>query len=199
VVIKVSSKNKTNLTATGWSIQNASNGITAPLGEASAIPSLGDVNVEQTIVLAPDSTMYVVTGRSPKGVSFRTNKCTGYFNQFQRFTPGLRQECPTPQNEMARTPEKVSGNDLCITYVTDIKTCEYRTTSLPGNIGSSCQDFILNTLNYSGCIRDHKADPDFYKNEWRVYLKRDQELYSNTHERIRLLDENKKIIAEVSY
>jgi hypothetical protein len=199
VVITVSRDLKSNLTATGWSVQSGASGISAPIGEAAYVPFLGDVSVALPIVLAPGSTMYVTTGRSPNGVSFRTSKCTGYFEQFQNYSPPLQIQCPTSKKEMLRSPEKVAGNDACISFVENIKTCEYKTTSLPGNIGLACQDFILNTLNYSGCIRDHKADPDFYGNEWRLFLKRDQELYKNTHDRIRLLDENKKLISEASY
>ncbi len=199
ITLKTAAKLEKSLTITGWSLQSSATNVTATIGSAAMIPFLGQVNVDTPIVIGPKSTVYIVTGRPPNGTSFRVNKCTGYFEQFQTFKPALKKECPLGEDEMLRYPERLAGNEACITYVERIAVCEYKVHDIPGNIGDACQDFILNDLSYNGCITAHKNDPDFYRNEWRLYLKRDQELYKNTHDNIRLLDENKKFIAEIRY
>ncbi len=199
VTIKTSAKLDKTLTITGWSLQSSATNLTVSIGQAAWIPFLGQVNVDAPVVIGPKNTVYVVTGRPANGTSFRVNKCTGYFEQYQDFRPSLKMECPRGADEMLRYPETLSGNDLCINYVERIGTCEYRSQGIPGNIGDACIDFIQNDLSYNGCITLHKDDPDFYRSEWRLFLKRDQEMYKNTRDRIRLLDENKKVVAEVRY
>ncbi len=199
VIIRTSAKQKQSITITGWKIESNASGIVGTIGQAAVIPFLGQVNVETPITVGPKATIYLGTGQSPNGTSFRTNICTGYFEQFQDFSPSLKKDCPLPEDEMLRFPEKLAGNDLCINFIEDLNRCELRVNAIPGNVGGLCQDFILNELSYNGCINSHKNDPDFYKNEWRIFFNRDQELYKNTREYIRLLDENGKLIDSVSY
>ena len=177
------------------------------IGEAAVIPFLGQVNVETPITVGGNTIVYVVTGRSPNGTSFRLSKCTGYFEQFQDFAPSLPTQCPLPEDELFNRPGSNSYNDTCINFVEGLGRCTFNIGALPPLIGSQCQNFILNTLSYNGCISAHKNDPDFYRNEWRVYLGRDQELWKNetgsswqnAREEIRLLDENGKVVDVVSY
>ncbi|MES2014803.1 MAG: hypothetical protein V4437_03260 [Patescibacteria group bacterium] len=190
---------KNNITITGWTLESTTSNLKMVIGSAAQIPSLGNINSETPVTLDSDSTVIVTTGRSPNGASFRLNECTGYFAQFQEFSPRLAQDCPRPTDEMLRYPEKTAGNDLCENFVRGLRQCTLTVTAIPGNIGSSCQDFVLTNLSYNGCITAHKNDPDFYRDEWRVFLNRDQELWKNTHDRILLLDENGKLVASTSY
>ena len=154
------------------------------------------------MAVGSNTTIYVITGHSPIGASFRTNTCTGYFEQFQDFEPRLKKDCPLPDKELAFYLDRKSGfipSDKCIDYVEDLDQCTFNINSLPENIGGLCRDFILNELTYNGCIKIHKDDIEFYKNEWRLYLERDQELWKNTRERIRLLDENGLVIDVITY
>ncbi|MBI3573997.1 hypothetical protein HY090_03020 [Candidatus Kaiserbacteria bacterium] len=199
VTIQTSSDLKTNLTITGWTLESGTTGIKTQIGNAAQIPFLGQVNIESPVSVGPTSTVIVTTGHSPNGTSFELNECTGYFSQFQKFTPNLRQECPKPEDELLRYPQNLAGNELCYNFVRNIRQCVLTWTEIPGNIGDACQNFILNTLSYNGCITAHKDDPDFYRREWRMFLNRDQELWRNTHDIIRLLDENGKLIGEASY
>lgn len=199
VTIRVSSSLQNSITITGWALQSSTNITKVVIGSAASIPALGNMNTETPITLGAYGTVHVTTGRSPNGTSFRLNECTGYFEQFQDFSPSLPMECPRPRDEMFLFPEKTAGNATCESFINTLRQCSLTVTEIPVNIGSSCQDFVLNNLSYSGCVAKHRSDPDFYRNEWRVFLGRDQELWNNNHDRILLLDENGKLVAAVSY
>ena len=199
IVIKSSRKLAKNITMTGWTLQSQVNLIKASVSSAVAIPALGQLNSEGPVVLGPDTTLYVSTGRSPLGFSFRTNVCTGYFEQNQDFIPSLKRECPTPEDEALLKPEKVGTNAECIDFVESLRRCEIYTRPIEANIGASCREFVQNDLTYSGCTALHRNDPQFYKNEWRIFLSRQQGMWADQHDQIRLLDENGKLVAAVSY
>jgi hypothetical protein len=82
--------------------------------------------------------------------------------------------------------------------VRDLAQCSVTVSAIPQNVGAACQDFILNTLSYNGCVTDHRSDPDFYKNEWRVYLNQSHELWGSV-DRIVLRDENGKVVSTLNY
>lgn len=183
-----------------WKLESTVSYVHVPLPGAAYLPSSGSVNTESTIAADPGTKLYVASGRSPIGSSFRVNTCTGYFEQFQDFEPSLPQTCPAPEDELAdRVSSGFVPNDTCIDFVEDIDRCTLTLTEIPPGVGGQCQSFILETLSYSGCIAAHKDTPGFYKDEWRLFLNRDQELWRNSRERIRLLDENDKVIDAVSF
>ncbi|MES2134712.1 MAG: hypothetical protein V4449_00520 [Patescibacteria group bacterium] len=199
VTIRTSGSLQNSVTITGWALQSTTNNLHVVIGSAAQIPSLGGLNTDTPITLGSDSVVSITTGRSPNGASFRLNMCTGYFEQFQDFSPSLPQECPRPRDEMYLFPEKTAGNAECENFINTLNQCTLTVTEIPGKIGNSCQDFVLTNLSYNGCIAKHRNDPDFYHNEWRVFLGRDQELWNNSHDRILLLDENGKLVSVVSY
>jgi hypothetical protein len=206
VILRTASGLNQSVTVTGWTLMSATSNIKVKVGEGALIPFLGQVNVETPIALGGNTTVSMITGRAPNGTSFRVSKCTGYFEQFQDFTPSLPIECPLPEDELDRLSVATSYNDLCFDFVGGLSRCILNINALPPNVGSLCQNFVLNTLSYSGCVTAHKNDPDFYRNDWRVYLNRDQELWKNgggswrsAREEIRLLDENGKVVDVVSY
>jgi hypothetical protein len=199
IVIQTSQNLPQSLTVSGWVLQNVSSNVVVTVGNAAQIPFLGGMNSETPISAGPGSTIIVTTGSSPNGASFRVNECTGYFNQYQTFTPALRYECPQPTEEMLTHPQTLAGDTACRQYVNTLSQCRIVTGVFPQNVSSSCQDFVLNNLSYNGCINAHKNEPNFYRNEWRVFLNRNQELWSNDHGVIRLLDENGKLITQTTY
>lgn len=186
------------LTISGWTLVSPATGISATIGDAAQIPFLGQVNAEGPVSVGPNATVFITTGRSPNGASFRLNECTGYFEQFQNFSPGLPAECPLPDDEF-QNAHQLAGDDACEQYVENLDRCTLQVNALPAGLGGLCQNFILNTLTYNGCITAHEYDPGFYRKEWRLFLGRDQELWKNTHDTIWLLDENGKLVAETNY
>lgn len=201
VTLRFSSSMSGTATISDWRLTSQANGISVPLGNAAYLPYSGQVNPEVPVAVRPGSTVYVVTGRSPIGASFRTNTCTAYFAQYQSFSPGLNSnDCPRPVDEIKNAAS--SGfipTDACVTYVTGLQPCKMVTASVPQTVGGQCQTFITTSLTYSGCVDLHKNDPGFYKDTWYLYLNRDQELFRNTHDQIVLTDENGKVIASATY
>lgn len=197
--IDVSPNAPNKITLTGWRVESTATNLGASLPQGTPLPSLGDINNTGPIVVDPGATVYVATGRSPNGSSFRTNICTGYFEQFQDFVPHLRLDCPAPNDEANRVLNIGDYTQNCYDTVRSVNRCTMVINAIPINTGLVCQNFIQGTLTYNGCITAHKNEPNFYKNVWYVYLNRDQELWKNRSERIRLLDENGKVVSVVTY
>ncbi len=200
VVLKTNKNISERVPISRWRIESSVTLAGTTLGDAAYLPYSGQVNSELPVTIPENTTVYIITGRSPIGTSFRTNTCTGYFAQFQDFEPELREECPLPEDELE---DNIFGsalpNDACLNFVENIDRCTLTLTEIPVTVGSVCQNFIIEDLSYNGCVTAHKDEPDFYKKEWWLYLDRDQELWKSSRERIRLLDENGLLVGSVSY
>lgn len=200
VTLKTSRDLEGRITISDWRIESAITLAGTVIGDATGLPFSGRVNTESPVSIGPDTTVYVITGRSPIGTSFRTNICTGYFEQFQDFSPRLDRECPLPTDELTTSIHAdFIPNDECIDYVEDIDQCELILTSVPVQVGSACQNFIFEALTYNGCVEAHRNDANFYNTEWYIYLDRDQELWKSSREQIHLLDENGLVVDVLTY
>jgi hypothetical protein len=157
------------------------------------------VNAAQDIVLSPGERATVISGQSPIGASFRENKCIGYFSTFQKFSPTLPQNCPSPSDELASAYGTGYIRDAaCIDYVNKLSRCQV-VLSPPVTISGACQSFVVKYLNYNGCVDAHKNDPDFLGNTWRIYLGRSSSMWRTKHELVKLLDVNGKTVDAFSY
>jgi len=184
----------------GWRLKSVVTGREATIGEGSYLPYSGRVNTELTIFLRPGERAFIVTGRSPLGVSFRLNTCTGYFEQFQDFEPRLPKDCPRPEDE--DFPAGPNGlTDACVEYIEGLPRCQAHVQAIPSAFVNDpiCQEYITKEITYNECVTVHKDDPDFYKSEWRIFLRRDQELWKEKRETILLLDDKKKTVSSISY
>lgn len=193
IKIKASSENDKPLRVTGMVLEGKQ-GLDIAIGKGVYLPYSGQINNQEDIYLKPGEEAYITTGESPIGVSFRLNKCTGYFEQFQDFSPNLSKECPRPEDE--NLPLNLS--DTCLDYLETIPKCEMK-ISIPYEFPPSCQIYISEKINYATCVEIHKNDPDFYKPEWRIYLGRTEELWKNKRETITLSDQNGAPIDWLSY
>jgi len=173
-------------------------GATIPYGVYRLIPSKN--NVQELINVAPGDTVYINTGVSPIGFSFRVNKCMGYLPQAENFTPHLSTDCPAPRNEPHPQVEP-QYRTACLDYIDNLSSCYVPTLTqqIIEDIGPTCAKYVANLFNYTSCFINHQHDPGFYKNEWRVFLNRPNELWDATHEFIKLLDLNKKTIDYIEY
>lgn len=199
LTLRVSQNQKGSLAVSNWRIESAISLNGTVLGPASYLPISGSVGSEVPVSLAPGATVYLVTGHSPEGESFRKNLCTGYFTNAQSFTPSLSIECPRGKDELKKAAQGgFIPSEACINYVNGIASCRIG-TKIPTSLESQCLNFISTALTYNGCVTAHKNDSGFYKNEWYIYLDRNQELWRSSNEQIRLLDENGKVVASVSY
>lgn len=182
---------------TGLVIKSAVSGIKIEIGKGVYLYFSGTVNPAQDIFLGPDETAYIITGRSPLGVSFRVNKCLGYLSKNQNFTPYLYGNCPAVRDEpMPKAPNQL--NDKCLDYIEYFPTCTTFTTGKL-ELSPECNNFLIEKTTYSYCVQAHKNDEDFYQTDWRIYLSRDETIWKSKRETIELLDQNDKLIDSVSY
>lgn len=202
IAIRVNGSATTSIPVTGWTIKSLASGISVKIPQGTYLFFAGSVNSEQNIYLSANDTLYLITGISPNGVSFKLNKCSGYLNQFQNFIPYIPSYCPAPRNENLSSIPRSGYNDTCFDYIDTMPACRIQTDPLPPGSQKwsvECTDFIYKKINYPSCVDTHKNDKDFYQNEWRVYLKRSETLWKNSREDIVLLDQYGKIVDEIKY
>ncbi len=198
VSFTVSKKAPAKILITGWKLKSPVTGASVAIPQGIVLPFSGQVISKENIFASPGDRVFIVTGRSPTGYSFRLNKCTGYFEQFQNFTPSLPLECPYANaGPLPQPPNHL--NDACLDYLDSISRCIVPVNNIPPGLSPECSRYVSEKISYGGCVSVHKNDPDFYKKEWRVYLDRDTELWKDRREVIKLLDLNGKTVGAVSY
>ena len=184
---------KKSILLTGWQVKSAVTGKGATIGKGAPLPFTNQQNQEDPIFISGGDTVYVNTGRSPINISFRVNLCTGYFGQFQEYTPSLQNDCPRPSDEpLPQAPNNF--NDSCLDYLDNISSCQIQIQQLPQNIGPECASYITTKINYTSCVDAHKNDAGFYKKQWRVFLGQGISFWKNQRETIELIDNKGKIV-----
>jgi len=183
----------------GWTFSSDVSSKVALIPRGTEVPLSGTINATQEIVLSPGMRAIVISGQSPIGASFRENKCIGYFSTFQKFSPALPQNCPTPVSELASFYEGDVVRDVsCTNYVKTLSRCQVA-LSPPVTVSQTCQNFSIKYFNYNGCVNAHKNDPDFLGDTWRIYLGRTNSLWRTKNEIVRLLDAGGKTVDAFSY
>jgi len=201
--ITISNKSPVPIIIDSWKIRSAITGNQVFVGKASYLPRMGAVNTEYTIKANPGDKITITTGKSPIGSSFRLNKCTGFLEQYQNFYPTLPRVCPRPKDEIPSEYAYATGpnafNDQCVDFIDRMGVCSINTKDIPLNMQSQCVEFVTKQINYNACITKHSNETDFYDDEWRVFLKRDAELWKDRREVIELIDEKGFVIDSISY
>jgi hypothetical protein len=54
-------------------------------------------------------------------------------------------------------------------------------------------------FTYQGCVSKNRASDSFSLKQWRVFLGKSRELYSNRHDTITLYDAEGRIVGQFSY
>lgn len=199
LILRNADRNAGPVNVSGWTLESEVTGKRSVIPQGTKLPLSGTISAIQNIVLEPNTEARISTGRSPIGASFQINKCTGYFEQYQDFSPSLPLSCPTPKNEFLDFfSGDISRNESCENFVDDIPRCTL-VNQIPPSQAGECQTFVSQNLNYNGCVRLHQNDSDFYDNEWRVYLGRTSELWKDRRETILLLDSNGMLVDSFSY
>lgn len=188
---------KAPIPVTGWRIENE-HGTGYAIGGASPIPGINDA--AERIILPYLGTVYVHTGTHNGGLSFRENACTGYLNETDTFYPALLYMCPAiPSRQELRDR---GLNDACINFIQGKSSCRaVNIVPYPKSVevGSACIEYIQETFNYAGCVRIHRAEAIFFRDQWHVYFNRTEKLFSSTYARLIIKDENGKIVQELTY
>lgn len=178
---------------TGWSLVSTKTNRSVTIGDGAELPKSGARERTGSIELDARHVAYITSGRSPIGVSFRTNMCTGYFEQFQDFTPSLSRQCPSPEAALDTYPEESDLDQECIDYIEQLPRCRMQVTT-PTFLSNACRAFLTDRVNYNGCVTEHKTDANFYNNEWRVFLGHTQEQWRSSRETLLLLDANGRVV-----
>jgi len=199
LTIQVDNSIKTNIPLVGWKIKSLNTGQEYDIPKGTDLFFTNSLNSEGNIILAPGDIVYLITGQSPIGYSFRTNECSGYLQQFQTFTPYITSMCPRPSDENLSSIPKNALNDSCFDYLDSMSRCRVETDNFPPTLTSECKNFIEDKLNYKSCVNIHKNDKDFYKQEWRMYLKRSDSIWKQNREHIVLYDNKGLLVDSLTY
>lgn len=199
LTLYANNRNNEKISITGWTLESLISGKKIKIGGAVEVYTSGIINAEQNINVGPGEAVIITTGRSPIGVSFKLNKCTGYFEQFQDFSPSLPKGCPYADDEYDSFAVIQANDFTCEDVVDNARRCEMRLDALPLGTTNECSDFIAQNINYTGCVKNHRNDLDFIDGEWRIFLGRDEEMWRKKREIIRLLDNKGKIVDTYTY
>jgi hypothetical protein len=196
-LIKASTKNKEKVLITGLRLQSSVSGRGADIPKGVPLVFQNQLNKEEPVYLSPGDSAYIITGRSPLGISFKLNKCTGFLNQYQAFSPSLPARCPQP-DEADLPSNGTIYNDACRNYINALPSCRV-ILNPPNSLSPECVRYVTNEISYTKCVDKQKNDSDFYDPSWRIYLNRDETLWKTSRELIHLVDENGKVIDAVTY
>ncbi len=199
IILRTKGDASTTIPVTGWTLRSESTNQNVTIPKGTYLYFADSQNWEENIVLTGNTSIYLITGYSPNGASFKLNKCSGYLSQFQNWNPWLPNSCPAPKNEDLSSIPKTVNNDACFDYIDYMPACRIQTNTLPANWSYECTNFIYTKINYPSCINTHKNDKDFGVNEWRVYLKRNARLWKDRRESIVLIDNEGKIVSRFTY
>ena len=199
ITISASRRNEENISIAGWQLESIISKKKLAIGGATSLFVSGVINSEPPIYLSPGEKIIISTGRSPIGASFRVNKCAGYFEQFQDFLPSLRTSCPRPSDEFDRFANIPINDFTCEDIVDRMRSCEMPLNALPIGTTNECSEFISVSINYTGCVKNHRDDLDFAEDEWRVFLGRSEEIWREKRETIQLLDNKGKVVDTFTY
>jgi hypothetical protein len=199
LTLRVNSLSTTTIPITGWKIKSLSSGNTVTIPQGVYLFFAGTINSREDIYVHGGDTVYIVTGTSPIGESFRINRCSGYLTQYQKFTPYISNQCPSPTKEMGASIPDTVGNVSCLDYIETLSSCRVPTGTIPNTWTYECRSFLETKLTYSSCINTHKNDKNFYKQEWRVYLSRSSPVWLSRRESLVLYDNVGKVVSTLSY
>jgi hypothetical protein len=190
---------------TGWVFKSAVTGNYAIIGKAATLP-YPDSGNEVDVILKQGDTVYIGKGYSPIGVSFRTNKCAGYFEENRTFNPSLSLSCPRAiDGNIPQFSTDLDAQEACLDAIRYIPTCSTRGTSytrkLPDNVPSACKTYIQKEINYNSCVANHLSDADFVGHEYRLYFKTFAHLWRDYSKKdtIHLYDRAGLIVDTISY
>lgn len=203
ITLSAALKKNENVKITGWYLQSEVTGYYAIIGKASLLP-FPFTRIDSDVVLDQGDKVYLIKGFSPIGISFRTNKCTGYFEENRTFVPSLPIECPLTKNEKLPTfSNDYDRNDECLKIIGRVPQCTTINSvfirKLPDTVSDSCKTYLTEQINYNTCVALHFSNTDFPSNEYYVYLNKFGPLWRTTHDKINLRDQNGLIVDSISY
>jgi len=200
IEVQASAANTSPVTISGWSLQSEVSGSRAYIPEAASVFVTGTVNTVGPVYLKAGDSAIITTGTTPVGTSFRENICSGYLAQVQSFSPGLSTSCPDPSQALPETAQNLQTyGSSCFDYLSSLAQCDLPGSNLPSDLSPACQAFVANTFSYNGCVNTYENTPSFALPVWRLYLNMRAGLWDNTHDIIRLLDDQGRTVDVLTY
>jgi hypothetical protein len=196
----IDSKEKINIT--GWKLISTRSGNWVRIGGASTTPK-PFVQNNKDVVLGQGDMAFIIKGFSPIGISFRSNKCTGYFGENRQFYPYINMQCPLAKTEkLPKFSSNLDREDECLDLIDRIPACttpfnRTNINNLPDTVTDSCKNYLQTKVNYDSCVANHIGDTDFPGREWYVYLQVFGPLWRSKREHIDLLDNNGLIVSSI--
>ena len=167
---------------------------------------LGQVNIEKDIYLAPGEVAILHSGKSPAGVSFKSNMCSGFLNDLWenssvRFSTAW---CPRPELILPNTVSNIKKyGDSCMDAVQELSRCEHFLNKNPyyKKVSPLCRQTLSNEMTYNACVKKYKNSKNFHYPGavWHIFLNREKKLWKNRYEVIRLMDQDGKTVSAVSF
>jgi hypothetical protein len=199
IIVSVSSRATTPISFYNWRVMSEANNYSARIPGAVPLPHTGDVNTSEPLSVSPGQRVIITIGDSPVGMSFRENMCTGYFDQFQNFTPQIPHSCPVASSDFDRFYlGNIHSLDACKAYIKTVQRCTLPLYP-PNGLADNCYQFIDKYLNYNGCAAAHQGDAGFYGTTWRVYMGHEEVFFTKDHDTVKLLDADGKTVDAYSY
>jgi hypothetical protein len=200
IQISVAQNSSASVDISKWYLASGATGNTEIIPKGTQLPTSGAVNPVDDIILQPGQSAIIISGESPVGASFKENKCIGYFNSFQQFTPSLPENCPSASDELSSAYGTPYIHDpSCIDYTKTLSRCKAALPTNSSKLSLTCQDFLESHINYNGCLNYHRGDSDFSGNTWRIYLGRKTPMWRSKYEVVELLDDRGKTVASFNY
>ena len=198
LILKAKKSNRGKIRVDGWKVFEVDGGVSYLIPKA--IERKLPVVVQKTheTLISPGNIIILSTGTSPIGYSFKIHKCLGYREQFKNFYPKIKASCPTPNEELLRDTSVSSEDYLCAAFVDRIRNCT-ATTRYPNELSSRCKKFIKDTFTEENCIKKHHQDPNFVGKEWRLFLRNKEEIWTNDHSILILLDQENRLVDYIQY
>ncbi len=186
---------------TDMTLKSVVSGEVLTIPKGVGLPFANQINQADPIYINPGQKIYVVSGISPLGYSFRINKCTGYFEQFQNFYPMLPLTCPIIKSYPRPAPPN-ELSDKCITTISNLSRCKLPASYTdPGTNDQEhdCVTFIQDHVGYDNCVNLERYNTDFLGTGWWTYENHGTPVWKTTREIIWLLDRDGKFISQYSY
>ena len=191
--ITITNRSRTDsILVSGWKFET-SLGKTITIPYAYNIPGMLDTS-PGPLILPPGGRISITVGRQESHQAFRENICTGYFTQHTKFTPSISKQCPQIDSF-----DLLYLGDRCIAALEDVPRCSIPNASNLLWQSAECTRYMIDHLSYSGCVRDHRNDRDFFENQWYIWLQSNTEMFRNIHEILTLRDAQGKFVDQREY
>jgi len=182
---------------TGWLVKARQGGQFVP--RAINIYDPTGYGPETDINLKPNDTLYMFSSVSAIGKNFRLNKCIGFLENENDFTPGIPGYCQPLYKDYS---EISAFTGKCQDYISSLSSCtppdiDYGSTEIPQD-DYACKSYIQNNIGFRGCFNKYRSDADFLTNDIWAWTGNDH-VFDERHDRVFLFDKAGLLVDEYSY